>query len=64
MTVFLTQSKDALVCVGFKHHFDVIHHTGETKRLHSVDTLKVYMYGQKDEKKYFLWHVKCNNSSQ
>ncbi|XP_031574225.1 GTPase-activating Rap/Ran-GAP domain-like protein 3 [Actinia tenebrosa] len=40
MTVTLAANKDSLLCVGYKHFFDLIRHTGETTRLHSVDTQK------------------------
>ena len=41
MTLVYTSSHESLVCVGYKHQFDLISEAGDVSRIHSVDKQKV-----------------------
>lgn len=41
MTLMYIDSHKSLVCVGYKHQFDLISEDGEVSRIHTVDRQKV-----------------------
>lgn len=41
MTLVYTSSHESLVCVGYKHQFELISETGEVSKIHSIDKHKV-----------------------
>lgn len=41
MTLVYTSSHKSLVCVGYKHQFDLISEAGDVSRIHSIDKQKV-----------------------
>lgn len=49
MTLVYTSSHESLVCVGYKHQFDLISEAGDVSRIHSIDKQKV--------RKYLIYYV-------
>ena len=41
MTLVYTSTHESLVCVGYKHQFDLISEAGDVSRIHSIDKQKV-----------------------
>ena len=41
MTLVNTNARKSLVCVGYKHQFDLIDEDGEVSRIHTLDRQKV-----------------------
>ena len=41
MTLMYIDSNKSLVCVGYKHQFDLISEEGEVSRIHTIDRQKV-----------------------
>lgn len=41
MTLVYTSSHESLVCVGYKHQFDLISEAGNVSKIHSIDKQKV-----------------------
>ena len=41
MTLVYTSSHESLVCVGYKHQFDLISEAGDVSKIHSVDKQEV-----------------------
>ena len=41
MTLVYTSCHESLVCVGYKHQFDLISEAGDVSRIHSIDKQKV-----------------------
>ena len=41
MTLVYTSCRESLVCVGYKHQFDLISEAGDVSRIHSIDKQKV-----------------------
>lgn len=42
MTLVFTSSHESLVCVGYKHQFELISESGSVSRIHVIDKQKVY----------------------
>ena len=42
MTLVFTSAHESLVCVGYKHQFELISESGNVSRIHVVDKQKVY----------------------
>lgn len=41
MTLLYSSSHESLVCVGYKHQFDLISEAGDVSRIHIIDKQKV-----------------------
>lgn len=41
MTLVYASSHESLVCVGYKHQFDLISEEGNVSKIHSIDKQKV-----------------------
>ena len=42
MTLVFTSAHESLVCVGYKHQFELISESGNVSRIHVIDKQKVY----------------------